>query len=249
MSEDRVDELLAAAALGDARMVLGMIQHGADINSQHSMNGWTSLHWAAHRGHSGLVELLLNSGAKTDIKNSLGQLPGALCKDDITCGVFLRHEVEANVPDTNRNTQATTIIPNYLSNPEFPYTKEYSTMAASLPRETSTTTSAPITVTPPPATHPIPSSNSPGQPIGHSGSNQKKDITLTATKSDNNVKASTNNKKTAYDCDCVDGENEKNIKDPIGSGLTPLEMASMVLRLVHDLTLKKIFTPEEGKHL
>jgi hypothetical protein len=51
---------------------------GADINSQHKMNGWTPLHWAAKRNHLDCVELLLSRGADKLITTPKGELPAHL---------------------------------------------------------------------------------------------------------------------------------------------------------------------------
>ena len=37
------------------------------------MNGWTSLHWAAKRGHASIVSTLLKNNADLSIKNFKGE--------------------------------------------------------------------------------------------------------------------------------------------------------------------------------
>lgn len=49
--------------------------------------GDTPLHSAAWRGHAKAVELLLEHGAKADIKNNDGKLPHELAKDPETAGM------------------------------------------------------------------------------------------------------------------------------------------------------------------
>ena len=38
------------------------LPRGVNTNSQHDINGWTALHWAAKRNHLNIVNLLCNHG-------------------------------------------------------------------------------------------------------------------------------------------------------------------------------------------
>ena len=39
-----------------------ILSRGVNVNSQHDINGWTALHWAAKRNHLNIVNLLCNHG-------------------------------------------------------------------------------------------------------------------------------------------------------------------------------------------
>ena len=53
------------------------------MNSQHDINGWTALHWAAKRNHLNIVNLLCNHGADKNIKTNKGELPAALTSEGV----------------------------------------------------------------------------------------------------------------------------------------------------------------------
>jgi len=62
------EQLREACCIGDTETVQKMINDGVDINSQNKMNGWTSLHWAAKRGHTSIVAALLKNNADVGVK-------------------------------------------------------------------------------------------------------------------------------------------------------------------------------------
>jgi ankyrin repeat protein len=64
--------LLAAAFKSQNEVAEYLLAHGADINAQ-AINGFTPLHDAAWVGDYQLVKLLVERGARTDIKNNDGQ--------------------------------------------------------------------------------------------------------------------------------------------------------------------------------
>jgi cytohesin len=51
-----------------------LLEHGADVNAVGEF-GWTPLHAAAYQGLTDVIELLVSRGAKTEIKDKLGQTP------------------------------------------------------------------------------------------------------------------------------------------------------------------------------
>jgi uncharacterized protein len=53
---------------------LRVIAEGGDVN-EHSVDGTTALHWAAHQGDAELVELLLEAGADPNVRNDYGAAP------------------------------------------------------------------------------------------------------------------------------------------------------------------------------
>lgn len=64
--------LLAAAFKSQDQVAAYLLDHGADINAQ-AINGFTPLHDAAWVGDYPLVKMLVERGARTDIKNNDGQ--------------------------------------------------------------------------------------------------------------------------------------------------------------------------------
>ncbi|CAG0882241.1 unnamed protein product [Darwinula stevensoni] len=67
------DKLLEAACMGDIRGIEVLLSKGAKVNAKHSINGWSPLHWAVHRGHEDIVTLLLTHGADKDAVNVKGE--------------------------------------------------------------------------------------------------------------------------------------------------------------------------------
>ena len=114
-NKDQSTTLMAAAGLGydegrhtrwteaasfDA--VKAMLELGADVNAVDA-NGNTALHGAALTGANSVVNLLVEKGAKLDVKNKLGYMPvtiaeginlGALMKFRPATGVLLRQLME-----------------------------------------------------------------------------------------------------------------------------------------------------------
>jgi ankyrin repeat protein len=69
------DTLLHIAAFaGDERTVSRLLAAGCDPNAVGDM-GDTALHYAARRGHTGVVALLKQHGARDDIPNEFGSVP------------------------------------------------------------------------------------------------------------------------------------------------------------------------------
>lgn len=69
------DSCLHIAALrGDCRAAELLLKAGVDVNKLGDM-GSTALHHAKRKGYDNLVNLLLENGASTDIKNAFGKLP------------------------------------------------------------------------------------------------------------------------------------------------------------------------------
>lgn len=57
---------------GDVQAVRALLRDGADVNAAQG-DGMTALHWAARRGQSELVEVLLYAGAKLDAGTRIGR--------------------------------------------------------------------------------------------------------------------------------------------------------------------------------
>ncbi|KAI8073393.1 ankyrin repeat-containing domain protein [Gilbertella persicaria] len=73
LGDEREHTLREVAALGNIKATLYLAHSGVNVNSQNAMNGWTALHWAAHRGHVHVATALLRSGADPSIKTQKGQ--------------------------------------------------------------------------------------------------------------------------------------------------------------------------------
>jgi hypothetical protein len=72
-----------AADEGNLKLLkLGLESDGADINGRDKHNGWTALHYVAHRGHYRLVTYLLQvEGIVKDVQDLNGQTPADVARD------------------------------------------------------------------------------------------------------------------------------------------------------------------------
>ena len=91
--------LFAAARHGQAKSAARLLQAGANPNRQDFLDE-TPLHWAAEAGHLEVLQVLLNSGAKTDAK----ALMAALDNNHPECGLALLES--GVVPDQKTFLQA-----------------------------------------------------------------------------------------------------------------------------------------------
>lgn len=115
------EKLLEVCSLGDHDHAVMLVQqNGARVNSQHAINGWSPLHWAAKRGHTSIVSFLLASGADKTIKNDKGQVPL-----DIATNRPIR-ELLGGDPNIEAPPDNLPIQPNYLQHPVFPYSSPLS---------------------------------------------------------------------------------------------------------------------------
>ena len=76
------EKLREAACFGDLDGLQALIRQGADINSQHKINGWTALHWAAKRNNAQCVQILLSNGSNYKLRTSKGEMPYQLTTND-----------------------------------------------------------------------------------------------------------------------------------------------------------------------
>ncbi|KAJ8246362.1 hypothetical protein GJAV_G00266890 [Gymnothorax javanicus] len=110
------ERLREASAIGDIDEVRILVGGGVNINSQNEVNGWTCLHWACKRNHEQIVAYLLDSGADKGIVSSKGELAVQLSSKPEIRRLF---GVEEELPEVLEPELP--VIPNYLSNPPFPY--------------------------------------------------------------------------------------------------------------------------------
>ncbi|KAI8881093.1 hypothetical protein K501DRAFT_223645, partial [Backusella circina FSU 941] len=81
------------------------------------MNGWTALHWAAHRGNANIVSTLLRSGADPTLKTNKGQTAldiGAKHEEVVDILKKAMSDTEISVgPEPELP-----IVPTYMKNPD-----------------------------------------------------------------------------------------------------------------------------------
>ncbi|XP_059407077.1 ankyrin repeat domain-containing protein 40 [Carassius carassius] len=119
LDKELQERLREASAIGDLEEVKTLVESGVNINSQNEINGWTCLHWACKRNHKHIVAYLLNAGADKDILTAKEELAVQLTsKPEIRRLLGVEEEDVSEVKEPELP-----IIPNYLSNPPFLYSK------------------------------------------------------------------------------------------------------------------------------
>ncbi|KAM9780251.1 ankyrin repeat domain-containing protein 40 [Neosynchiropus ocellatus] len=122
LDKELQERLREASAIGDIDEVRSLVENGVNVNSQNEINGWTCLHWACKRNHKHIVSYLLSRGADKEILTAKEELASQLTsKPEIKrmLGVEVEDEPEVKEPELP-------IVPNYLSNPPFMYSKLHS---------------------------------------------------------------------------------------------------------------------------
>lgn len=76
-----------------------LVAPNCEINVQNKL-GDTPLHSAAWRGHAAAVELLLEKGARVDIRNNENKVPFDLAKD-AQCAALLQQAAQSALPNQN----------------------------------------------------------------------------------------------------------------------------------------------------
>ena len=72
---EKENTLREASCFGDIEGIDYLIERGIDINAKHPINGWTALHWAANRGNTKVVRLLIDRGADKSVRANDGKRP------------------------------------------------------------------------------------------------------------------------------------------------------------------------------
>ena len=70
-----VMDLFTATGQADLQTVQELLRGGADVDQGDSWTGWSPLHAAAERGDPGLVEILVEHGARLDTLTDTGYTP------------------------------------------------------------------------------------------------------------------------------------------------------------------------------
>lgn len=116
---DQEELLRESACVGNLEEIDNLLTIGVDVNSKNGVNGWTALHWAAKRGHLQAVQKLIDAGAVKTIENTDGKVPA-----DLTSNRNIRILLgAAPIEGGDNSDDKQSFKPNYLSNPEFLYTK------------------------------------------------------------------------------------------------------------------------------
>ena len=83
LDEDRVERDDYRKALEIVKILAGS---GANVNAV-GENGWTALHGAAYCGDDGVIQFLVEHGAKMDVMDKFGQTPLSIAEAIITVGL------------------------------------------------------------------------------------------------------------------------------------------------------------------
>jgi len=116
------EKLREAACFGDIEGVKELIARGVNTNSQHDINGWTALHWAAKRNHLNIVNLLCNHGADKNVATNKGEVAAQLTSEGVI-KVLLNAQASklAPLPAAPAKETKLAITPNYIKNPPVAY--------------------------------------------------------------------------------------------------------------------------------
>jgi len=119
MDNTRVDEekLREAACYGDLEAVGILIKKGVNINSQHNINGWTPLHWAAKRNHLDIAHYLITNGADTNAESFSKEKPADLTTSPAILNLLGSPTTKK---DASENLESV-IVPHYLTSPNTGY--------------------------------------------------------------------------------------------------------------------------------
>ena len=79
-----------------------------NTNSQHDINGWTALHWAAKRNHLNIVNLLCNHGADKNVATNKGEVAAQLTSEGVI-KVLHNYFIFSKASLMNQLASATTI--------------------------------------------------------------------------------------------------------------------------------------------
>lgn len=100
------EKLREAACFGDIEGVKELISRGVNTNSQHDINGWTALHWAAKRNHLNIVNLLCNHGADKSVPTNKGEMAADLTSEGVI-KVLLNAQASKLTPAPSQPVKAT----------------------------------------------------------------------------------------------------------------------------------------------
>ncbi|KAI9555113.1 hypothetical protein GHT06_017628 [Daphnia sinensis] len=113
MESAKLDEekLREAACYGDLEAVKTLLKKGVNINSQHSINGWTALHWAAKRNQLDVAHCLLTNGAEKNVESFAKETPADLSTSPAILNLLGSPLMRTKTEEAEQNT----ITPHYLA--------------------------------------------------------------------------------------------------------------------------------------
>jgi len=121
------EKLREAACFGDIDGVKELMKGGVNVNSQHDINGWTALHWAAKRNHLNIVNLLCNHGAEKSVTTNKGETAASLTTEGVIRVLLMARkdgQILTNTPDSklpSKDGKPLAIVPNYIRDPPLAY--------------------------------------------------------------------------------------------------------------------------------
>ncbi|KAG0175239.1 Ankyrin repeat domain-containing protein 40 [Apophysomyces sp. BC1034] len=118
LGDEREESLREVSALGNIKAVQHFVHAGVNINSQNKMNGWTALHWAAHRNQESVVRMLLSNGADPLIKTNKDQTAADLGQKHEIILELLEQASGTGVPRSGVSEPELPIVPTYMKNPD-----------------------------------------------------------------------------------------------------------------------------------
>lgn len=130
MNSELDEEFREACCNGNTDLMQKLINKGVDVNSQNKINGWTSLHWAAKRGHEIIVKSLLQNYADASLKNSEGKSAVEVATDEKIRNILLDHLGPQSMlsKGSSKNnssekplSEQINFVPSYLKHPVFPH--------------------------------------------------------------------------------------------------------------------------------
>lgn len=113
MESAKLDEekLREAACYGDLEAVKTLLKKGVNINSQHSINGWTALHWAAKRNQLDVAHCLLTNGADKKLESFAKETPADLSTSPAILNLLGSPLTKDKPEEVDKNE----ITPHYLA--------------------------------------------------------------------------------------------------------------------------------------
>jgi len=94
------EELVLATKAGDIKTVKKLLGGGADVNAKDNKHHASLLMWAAHEGHTEVMNLLIQKGANIDTKKTTGEtaLWFAAQKGQLeSLRILVHHDADVNV--------------------------------------------------------------------------------------------------------------------------------------------------------
>lgn len=127
MASELEEELREACCIGNTEVIMKLVNKGVNINSQNKINGWTSLHWAAKRGHTSVLRLLLKNNADIEIRNFKGETAADIALNKDAIKILQQNLIDGEKTNSReerlsvpRETELN-FVPNYLAYPVFPH--------------------------------------------------------------------------------------------------------------------------------